>query len=253
MELKIFYKAIQDYKKRYENLEYENLEIIFYLQSPVCSLLSMHFDGLLSGLIFQKMMYDYNFYRHILFDETMDIPIPIQKFELKNDYIYKASLIKPMKKIFKTITFKKRFCTNNLDLLQDIRTTYIDRGDYKNRDLPIPYEANLSPLKAYCVGNKEAIENILKLPLSIGKHREKGFGWIKKIKIKQIKKDFSCIKFNKLQRCVPAEFMLDIKKEYNITKISDENYLQNSGIRGEFNYKPPYFHIRDTKLCYLPK
>jgi len=253
MNYKLFKHALLDYENKYYDIEYEPLEIILKFKSPVISLWKSHFDGFLAGMLFQKIMREYNIYYHIdMNNELFDIPIPIKKLKISNDFIYKASSMFYENEIFfKKTTIKKRFSESNLALLSDIKKVIVNGGTYKNRDFPAIFEATMSNLKYFCVGNKAEINEILQLPLAIGKLRERGFGFIKNIQIKSIKKDNSIIYKDNLMRTVPVRMYSKLGKYYKISKEFKDNAYKRC-ILGEFNYKPPYFQIRDTELCYQP-
>jgi CRISPR type IV-associated protein Csf3 len=176
-----------------------------------------------------------------------NIPIPIEKEKYidnanNEDWFYKASLVQFAENpINKKTSYKKRFSENHLDLLNQ-KSVYIDRGWTKNYDVPIPYVANNFEISFYCCGNKKEIEKILQPPFAIGKHKEKGFGFVKSVEIKKMRKDYSIRNLTCLHRSIPEEY---------IEAKDLQNYTQNA-IKGYFNYRPPYFKIRDTKLCYLP-
>lgn len=244
MELqKLFHRAVKEKSNQYRDLKYEPLKITFYPKSPVCSPIFMHLDGLISGLVFSQIAKENKIYWNIIFSyEVLNIPIPIKKYEHSGDWVYRASVMKYNNEpVIKKDTFKKRFNDRFLEMLYgQINIVYTDRGWTKNNDIPIPYEAGFTPFYFYCYGNKTELEKLLQLPLSIGKHREKGFGWIKKIEITNIEKDYSIIGLNaEINRVIPVN-MLDIKFNTGVYRT------------GMFNYKPPYFEIRDTKMCYIP-
>lgn len=239
--------CLKDLRKKWSSIEYENLAIKFYFGSPLASFLGLHLDGLLAGIVYQDMLQKTNIYHHIDFDDDMiDIPIPVEKIRIDDDFVYKASLLKNTKEIvYKKTTLKKRFNTARLLLLKEIKNIRVDCGIYKNTDMPIVYDANVSPMIAYCRGNKFEIEKILRTPFSIGKHREKGFGYVNKIEIAIQEEDFSVIRNGKLQRCMPQSFVERIKQKLNINT--------QELITGYYNHKPPYFQGVSNILCFQPR
>ena len=146
---KLFEQALQDYEEKYSKLEYENLKITFSLETPLVYLLSLHLDGLLAGMVFQKILSEYKIYWHISFNKILyEIPVPIEKETYPDyyngcmDWFYKASNVQYMREpIIKKTSFKKRFSEKHLNLL-DCKSLYIDRGWTKNYDMPVPYIAN---------------------------------------------------------------------------------------------------------------
>lgn len=111
-------------------------------------------------------------------------------------------------------------------------------GAEKSYDLPL-FLRLTHRIDWYCVGEAEAIQQLLIPVKGIGKKRSQGFGQIAKWDVVKIDNDWSVVKDSVLMKPLPGYILeyLRIKKNYNMM---------------QWGWKPPAWLIENQSLCYMP-
>jgi len=215
---------------------YDNLKVVFKLETPVCLTYPfLFFDGILAHLANRRDNPDYRFLpSKKVVKEVAEIPIPVEKVERDGEWVYKASVAEFDFKEPSTAIIYKKFCERYLDYKQ-LKVKKIDRGRgfFKDFSIKLMY----FPAKTatfYVRGIKEEIKALLEGLPGLGKKTAIGYGFIRCFKVQKVKNDYSIVKDGKAMRPIPIDLV-----------ASAERIVQLA-------YKPPYWAKENVKPCACP-
>ena len=179
----------------------KNLEIIFHLNGtgvyynpgePI------HLDALMAWVEIPKFVELDNIQKS---DKPFDVPLPLEKWEINGQWVWKASALFPGKVPFESIQYwRKKFRMNKIEIMEGSVNT--KQGRFREYNTPMCLI--LTPfLKGWCVGNKNKVKKILSKIKYLGKKTAYGKGKVTAIEIKEIDNDYSLWKDDKTTRWLP--------------------------------------------------
>lgn len=223
---------------------FKNLEIKFYMNSPIVAIDYLHLDSILAAAIMKEKIgeeyYDYKPNE----SQLIDIDLPLDK-----KYGVWCSSIGFGNNKESIGSWCKRWENKYDDCVKfngKKERVDIGSGYFKSYHIPLVIKS-YDYVIFYVRGDKEEISRLLNTYINyIGKKSSQGYGEIREIIINEIKEDWSCFKDNKPMRPIPI-------REY-------PNYLKdliNKGIEftiqtGLYSIKTPYWRTDCLEKCYIP-
>lgn len=202
-----------------------NLKITFYLDgtgvyydpgNPI------HLDALLAWALIPFHVELDNIGRS---DVPYDVPLPLEKWKINNQWGWKASVLFPGENCFESIQYwRKKFRQDKIQLMKGAAN--LQQGIYREYNTPMCLVIT-DKMIAYCRGDRYRVLSILKKHIKyLGKKRAYGKGKIVDIKAEKIDEDYSIVKDGKASRWLP------IKKEGRLVRC-----------------RPPYWNRIDRVNC----
>lgn len=239
MRSEIFEK-LKKYKPKIENIPFE---MDIYFKSPVyIGHRYIHLDSIvLAGLVRKLLGKEYALlppYTRWAPDFLND-KLPLSKKEFKDGFFYHASIGLPEGKIeFDEEELGIGFFNRKPEIdfervKRRPRKFQLGSGPYRMFHVAHPILA-IKFMKFYGKGNPKEVYECIKNLVGIGKKVNMGFGWIKKIEIREIEKDYSIVRNGISMRYIPVEMVKNPKFYYPYPLI------------------PPYFSKKFLTECVPP-
>jgi hypothetical protein len=204
----------------------ENLEIVFHFSTPVSlGFPWIFFDSLLAHIMLREELGE-RYYSLPTKIPIRDIPTPPLKY-YHDVPLASVSVLEPNSEMQAFSYFKR----GNFPFPKG----KIRRGsgffkDFYLRAVYIPAQR----AKFYATGELNEIKRLVSKVSALGKERNIGFGFVKKVEVKEIPFEFSLVKDGLAMRPIPVKYL----KCYE-----DSAYLA---------YKPPYWAKESVELCAVP-
>lgn len=221
--------------------DFQPLKINMQIQTPVVlGFPFIHFDGLIAHLL-ARLILDQEYY--ILPSKNPmpiieRLPMPIASIDFQNKQLFRASASQfniSLEEFAQLTTIYKRFEETQVHTIQTKKTKVrTNAGLYKNYAFRIPYIPATECL-FYCFGHKEALEQLLKHLVGLGKKVIYGYGSVGKISVEKIKYDYSFVKDGIATRSLPMELVDKTNDIVNLT------------------WCPPYWDKSNIVPCSPPK
>ncbi len=204
----------------------EPLEIVFYLQAPVSlGFPWIFFDSLIAHVRLREELGEryYNLPTKIPLGGVPDIPIK----RWHDVPVASVSIFEPATELH-TFSFFKRgdfpFPRGKISRAS---------GFFKDFYLKAVYVPAIS-VRFYATGEFKEVERLVKLVPALGKERNIGFGFVKRVEVREMEHEWGLIKDGVAMRPIPVKYL----KAYE-----DATYLA---------YKPPYWSKHSVDLCAVP-
>jgi len=136
--------------------------------------------------------------------EPFDIPLPLDKWKIGEEWGWKASALFPEDVTAESIQFwRKKFRQNRIELTEG--SPNLQNGIYREYNTPIPLLL-CHKLVAYAVGDRGRVNQILRKHIKyIGKKRAYGKGRVISVETEIIGNDYSMYKDGVSTRFLPSE------------------------------------------------
>jgi hypothetical protein len=207
----------------------EPLEVKIYLKTPIAlGFPWLYLDSILINLKVIEELGESYFTPPPKIDSLLvDIPdVPIKKW--KDVYVSSVSIFEPSDVGFQVFQYFKKG-----DYPFPGGKIRRGSGFFKDFYLRVGY-LPVRSIKFYCTCEKDEVERLLKKAPAIGKERNIGFGFVKKVEVKEIEHEWGLVKDGLAMRPIPVTYL----REYE-----DTAYLA---------YKPPYWMKENIALCAVP-
>jgi len=220
-------------KERRQKMDYEPLQIDFYLSAPISLTFPwMFFDSLVGELLLRDALrQDYYilptkfpFSRIVKTEELPQFPI-----RQKDDLYFSSVSILDVDSKYLEILYKK-FEDKWADYKRKIQKGSGYFRDFMIQSIYIP----ATKVTFYVNGDRETLEKICGLVVGLGDNTRVGWGAVRKYAIKPIKEDWSLVKDGVAMRPIPIEFC----KEYEEAQL--------------LAWRPPYWEASHVSLCVPP-
>jgi hypothetical protein len=206
-------------------MNYQPLQIDFYLSSDIVLQNPIHFDALLQYYAIEAdddngITYDYI---------KDDYPLPIRKIQVKGRWFYDCSnSILEVKRI-RQDTIKKKLCLEGLK-----KKNVSIAGTYYGVRMITFERKQVEFVRFFVYGNKQELKLLLDRMKgrNLGMMRAKGFGLINDIKISGVSMSYAFIHDGILLRDIPID-VSDI-----FFYFADGNVILKKG-----RYRPPYYDM----------
>lgn len=226
-------KFIEGISNRKRKINYENLEITFYMSSPI-SLTSpwMFFDSLCGELLLKEALRD----DYYVLPTKYPVSLLLRKLEMPpfpikvTDSIYHSSVSifdinsKYLETLYKK--FEDRWAYSK----RKIQKGCGYYREYMIRSLYIP----ATEIKFYICGDGEELEKICWNIVGLGDNTRIGWGAVRAFKITPIERDYSIVKEGKAMRPIPLE------------------YTEKAEDCAMLSWRPPYWEASHVTLCAVP-
>jgi len=206
----------------------EPLEVTIYFKTPIALGFPWLFlDSILINLKIIDELGERYFTSPKVGSALLDIPdIPIKKW--RDVYVSSVSISEPSDVGLQVFQYFKKgeypFPEGKI---------HKGRGFFKDFYLRVGY-LPMRSIRFYCTCEKDEVERLLKKAPAIGKERNIGFGFIKKVEVKEIGHEWGLVKDGLAMRPIPVAYL---------KKYEDTAYLA---------YKPPYWSKEHVVLCAVP-
>jgi CRISPR type IV-associated protein Csf3 len=184
-------------------MSFENLQITFFLDGTgliIDKNEPIHLDALLAWSLIPKFVKLDNIGRS---DKPFDCPLPLEKWNIKNQWGWKASALFPGDYQIETIQYwRKKFRQNRIEKMKGSVNT--QQGIYREYNTPMCLLLT-EKMIAYAVGEKSKIKKALKEIKHLGKKRAYGKGKVISVKVEEIEEDWSIVKDGKAMRWLPKK------------------------------------------------
>jgi hypothetical protein len=171
---------------RYKYKDFERLKITAYLSTPAIINGMMNFEGILTHLVYRyRYGPDYYNTKGKMYEQgdwkknmSIFLDLPLKK----ERGVYLSSNV--LKQSTQSITkWRKRFKNKRAEKwLKSTRVIDTSRHKYKNYDIPQILDLT-EKLEWVVIGNKEAIENLLRFCPTVGKKSSQGYGLVNEWKV----------------------------------------------------------------------
>jgi hypothetical protein len=209
----------------------EPLEVTFYLKTPIAlGFPWLYLDSILINLkIMDELGERYLTPPPKVENALVDIPdneIPIKKW--KDVYVSSVSIFEPSDVGLQVFEYFKKG-------EYPFPEGKIRRGSgfFKDFYLRVGY-LPVRSIKFYCTCEKDEVERLLRKAPAIGKERNIGFGFVKKVEVREIEHEWGLVKDGLAMRPIPVTYL---------KKYEDAVHLA---------YKPPYWRKEHVALCAVP-
>jgi hypothetical protein len=204
----------------------EPLEIVFYLQTPVSlGFPWIFFDSLIAHVKLREELGEryYSLPTKIPLGGVPDIPIK----RWHDVPVASVSIFEPTTELYTFSYFKRGdfpFPKGKISRAS---------GFFKDFYLKAVY-IPATRVRFYATGEFKEVERLVKLVPALGKERNIGFGFVKRVEVREIEHEWGLVKDGVAMRPIPVRYL----KSYE-----DATYMA---------YKPPYWSKHSVDLCAVP-
>jgi hypothetical protein len=204
----------------------EPLEIVFYLQTPISlGFPWIFFDSLLAHVRLKEELGEryYSLPTKIPLGGVPDIPIK----RWHDVPVASVSIFEPTTELH-TFSFFKRgdfpFPRGKISRAS---------GFFKDFYLKVVY-VPATRVRFYATGELREVERLVKLVPALGKERNIGFGFVKRVEVREVEHEWGLVKDGIAMRPIPVKYL---------RSYEDATYMA---------YKPPYWSKHSVDLCAVP-
>ena len=204
----------------------EPLEVVIHLKTPVALGFPWIFlDSLLAHLKIMDELGE-RYYTLPTKIASVEVDIPVKRW--RDVYVASVSIFEPVSVGLQVFQFFKRG-----DFPFPGGKVNRGSGFFKDFYLKVAY-LPVQRVRFYCTCEKNEVEKLLsKLP-AVGKDRNIGFGFIKRVEVNETENEWGLVKDDLAMRPIPVAYL----KGYE-----DAVYMP---------YKPPYWSKKNIALCAVP-
>jgi len=204
----------------------EPLEVIIHLKTPIAlGFPWVFFDSLLAHLKIMEELGE-RYYSLPTKIATVEVDIPVKKW--RDVYVTSVSIFEPSDVGLQVFQYFKRG-----DFPFPGGKISRGSGFFKDFYLRVAY-VPAQRVRFYCTCEKNEVERLLnKLP-AIGKDRNIGFGFVKKVEVNEVENEWGLVKDGLAMRPIPVTYL---------RSYEDATYMP---------YKPPYWDKKNIALCAVP-
>ena len=207
----------------------EPLEVVFYLRTPVAlGFPWLNFDSLLAHILLREELGEryYALPTKVPAAAAVEAHLPLKRW--RDVPVASVSIFEPPSAQLQLFSFFKRgdfpFPRGRVDRA---------RGFFKDYYLRVAY-APVQRVRFFCTGEREEVERLCRMVPALGKERNIGFGFVKRVEVREAEEEWGLVKDGKAMRPIPIE------------------YLRWWEDAAPLAYKPPYWDKRSVKLCCVP-
>ena len=137
-------------------------------------------------------------------EEPVDIPLPLDKWRIGNEWGWKASALFPDGETAESLQYwRKKFRQNRIELTSG--SPNLQNGIYREYNQPLPLLL-CHQMIAFAVGDRGRVHQILRKHVKyLGKKNAYGKGRIVSVNVEVIENDYSTIRDGKAMRWLPKE------------------------------------------------
>jgi hypothetical protein len=205
----------------------EPLEIVFYLSTPVAlGAPWLFFDSLLARIVLREQLGE-KYYSLPTKIPLGGVPeIPLKKW--RDLYVASVGIFEPSGVGMHIFSFFKRGD-------HPFPSGKISRGSgfFKDFYLKAVYIPAVK-VRFYATGEIDEVRRLVSKVAALGKERNIGFGFVKKVEVKEVEHEWGLVKDGVAMRPIPVQYL----KSYE-----DVAYMP---------YKPPYWDKKSIALCAPP-
>jgi hypothetical protein len=182
---------------------YNNLKITFFLNGEgLCydPAEPLHIDALLAWLLIPYHTKLDNITKD---DVPFDVSLPLEKWEMNEEWGWKASALFPGEGYFESIQYwRKKLRQNRVEKMEG--SVNLKQGIYREYNTPMCLVIT-DKMYGYARGNGKKIKRILKKIKYLGKKTAYGKGKVIDLKVEEIEVDYSITKDGKAMRYLPVK------------------------------------------------
>jgi len=204
----------------------EPLEVVIHLKTPIAlGFPWVFFDSLLAHLKIMEELGE-RYYSLPTKIASVEVDIPVKKW--RDVYVASVSIFEPSDVGLHVFQYFKRG-----DFPFPGGKISRGSGFFKDFYLRVAY-VPAQRVRFYCTCEKNEVERLLsKLP-AIGKDRNIGFGFVKRIEVNEVENEWGLVKDGLAMRPIPVTYL---------RSYEDATYMP---------YKPPYWDRKSIALCAVP-
>ncbi|MEM3480656.1 MAG: hypothetical protein QXP84_07665 [Candidatus Korarchaeum sp.] len=198
---------------------YEPLKITFELRTPVVLAHPwLHFDGILAHMALRDALgpgyFDLPSKAAIGWEKIVEkkSPLPLAKFCVEGDCIFKASVALFETEGFQLTTIYKRFFEAKAHEIRKAKKVDVVRGPFRSWALRLPYVPSKKAV-FYAVGDEEEIGKLLRHLPGLGKKTAIGFGEIRSFTIER-SEDNSLVMDGIAMRPIPVKMLRSFSEAF---------------------------------------
>lgn len=222
----------------------EPLRVRAWLRSPVVSDVALPLDGM---LLYQAARRRYgpkesNYPGVALYDGAADVKLPIKRRHgPRSCWYYLCSWAQWPEHVVDGRSFWTKRLSRHTEILDLGRAKQVSLkgGRYRSYQMPVFYRSCLY-VDWYCVGDGDAILDLLSDVWGLGKKTTQGYGRVLRWEAEPIIGDWSVWRNGDLARAVP---------------VCDQSYkeLDESWPKMEVGFRPSYWQSHNQAMCYIPR